>query len=130
MESVMDAPLLWPWVVYCAAVIIVVAGMLLTSYVLGERHSGRAAGEPYESVIVPTGSARLRLSVKFYLVAVFFVIFDLESVFIFAWAVCVRQAGWAGYVEILVFIAVLAAVLAYLWREGALDWAPRRAEKD
>jgi len=54
----------------------------------------------------------------------------LESVFIFAWAVCVRQAGWAGYVEILVFIAVLAAVLAYLWREGALDWAPRRAEKD
>jgi len=130
MESVMDAPLLWPWVVYCAAVIIVVAGMLLTSYVLGERHSGRAAGEPYESGIVPTGSARLRLSVKFYLVAVFFVIFDLESVFIFAWAVCVRQAGWAGYVEILVFIAVLAAVLAYLWREGALDWAPRRAEKD
>jgi len=126
----MDAPLLWPWVVYCAAVIIVVAGMLLTSYVLGERHSGRAAGEPYESGIVPTGSARLRLSVKFYLVAVFFVIFDLESVFIFAWAVCVRQAGWAGYVEILVFIAVLAAVLAYLWREGALDWAPRRAEKD
>ncbi len=114
---------LWPWVVYCAAVAVVVAGMVLTSYILGERHKGKARGQPYESGIVSTGSARLRMSVKFYLVAVFFVIFDLESVFIFAWAICVRQAGWAGYVEILVFIAILVATLAYLWKEGALDWA-------
>ncbi len=114
---------LWPWVVYCAAVAVTVAGMVLTSYVLGERHRGKATGLPYESGIVSTGSARLRMSVKFYLMAVFFVIFDLESVFIFAWAVCVRQAGWAGYVEILVFIAILVATLAYLWKEGALDWA-------
>jgi NADH-quinone oxidoreductase subunit A len=126
MESLMDTPALWPWVVYCGAVMVVVAGMVLTSYVLGERHRGTAAGEPYESGIVSTGSARLRMSVKFYLVAVFFVIFDLESVFIFAWAICCRQAGWAGYVEILVFIAILVAALAYLWREGALDWAPGR----
>jgi NADH-quinone oxidoreductase subunit A len=60
--------------------------------------------------------------VRFYLVAVLFVIFDLEAVFIFAWAVAARQAGWAGYIEILVFIGVLAAALAYLWRVGALDW--------
>ncbi len=125
-ESVVDPPILWPWVAYCAAVIVVVAGMVLTSYVLGERHRGQATGEPYESGIVSTGSARLRMSVKFYLVAVFFVIFDLESAFLFAWAICVRQAGWAGYVEILVFIAILVAALAYLWREGALDWAPGR----
>ncbi len=118
----MEAPVLWPWVLYCVAVIAVAVGMVLVSYVLGERHRGKASGDPYESGIVSTGSARLRMSVKFYLVAVFFVVFDLESAFIFTWAICVRQAGWAGYVEILVFIAVLVAALAYLWREGALDW--------
>ncbi len=58
----------------------------------------------------------------------FFVIFDLESVFLFAWAVCVRQAGWAGYVEILVFVGVLLAALVYLWREGALDWGTGRQQ--
>jgi NADH-quinone oxidoreductase subunit A len=66
---------------------------------------------------------RMRVSVKFYLVAMFFVIFDLESVFIFAWAVSVRQVGWAGYVEVLAFVGVLVAALAYLWRHGALDWS-------
>ncbi len=133
----MDTPLLWPWLFYCAAVAVVVAGMVLTSYILGERHRGKATGQPYDSGIISTGSARLRMSVKFYLVAVFFVIFDLESVFIFAWAVCVRQTGWAGYVEILIFVAILVAALAYLWRDGALDWASgstssraRQPEKD
>jgi NADH-quinone oxidoreductase subunit A len=71
----------------------------------------------------------LRLSVNFYLVAVFFVIFDLESVFIFAWAICVREAGWAGYVEIVVFVGILLAALAYLWREGALDWGPDQRKR-
>ena len=64
---------------------------------------------------------RLRLSVNFYLVAVFFVIFDLEVAFLFAWALCVRQAGWTGYLDSLIFIGILMAALAYLWREGALD---------
>ncbi len=122
----MDTTTLWPGVAYCAAVLAVVAGMLVISYVLGQRHRERATGQPYESGIVSTGSARLRISVKFYLVAMFFVIFDLESAFIFAWAICFRQAGWAGYVEILIFIVILVAALVYLWREGALDWAPGR----
>ena len=116
--------MLWPAAVYFAAVLLVVIGMLLISYVLGQRHSEPATREPYESGIVSTGSARLRISVKFYLVAMFFVVFDLESAFIVAWAVCFRRAGWAGYVEILVFIAFLVAAWAYLWRDGALDWAP------
>ena len=64
----------------------------------------------------------MRFSAKFYLVAMFFVIFDLEAVFLFAWAVAVRETGWAGYVEVLLFITVLLATLAYLWRVGALDW--------
>jgi NADH-quinone oxidoreductase subunit A len=60
--------------------------------------------------------------VKFYLVAMFFVIFDLEAVFIFAWAVALRESGWAGYIEILFFIAILVSALVYLWRNGALEW--------
>jgi NADH-quinone oxidoreductase subunit A len=96
--------------------------MLGLSSVLGERHSQKATGEPYESGIVSTGSARLRLSADFYLVAMFFVIFDLEAVFLVAWAVAARQAGWAGYIEVLIFIGILGAALVYLWRIGALDW--------
>jgi NADH-quinone oxidoreductase subunit A len=108
--------------VYAAAVIVLVGGMIGTSYVLGQRHRDRATGDPYESGIVSTGSARVRLSVKFYLVAMFFVIFDLEAVFLFAWAVAARELGWAGYAEALVFIGILVAALVYLWRRGALDW--------
>jgi NADH-quinone oxidoreductase subunit A len=102
---------------------VLVSGMIGLSYILGERHHDRATGEPYESGIVSTGSARQRFSAKFYLIAMFFVIFDLEAVFIFAWAVAARELGWAGYIEVLVFIGVLVAALVYLWRQGALDWA-------
>jgi NADH-quinone oxidoreductase subunit A len=92
---------------------------------LGERHREKATGEQYESGILPVGSGRLRLSAKFYLVAMFFVIFDLEAIFIFAWALSVRELGWAGYVEILVFIVILLVALIYLWRLSALDWGSK-----
>lgn len=120
----MNAPL-WPLALYTGLVLVVVGGMLAISYVLGERHKDKATDEPYESGIATTGSARLRLSARFYLVAMFFVIFDLEAVFIFAWAISVRDVGWLGFVEILIFIVVLLAALVYLWRLGALDWAPK-----
>ncbi len=120
---------LWPLAVYFGAVIVLVAGMLSLSYVLGQRHEERATGEAYESGIVSTGTARLRISAKFYLVAMFFVVFDLEAAFIFAWAVSVREVGWRGYIEALIFIVVLVATLVYLWREGALDWGPPRIRK-
>lgn len=113
---------LWPLILYFAVVIILVAGMIVASSVLGQRHRQRATHIPYESGITPTGVAPVRYSIDFYLVAMFFVIFDLESIFIFAWAVAVREAGWAGYAEILVFIGILAASLVYLWRVGALEW--------
>jgi NADH-quinone oxidoreductase subunit A len=112
---------LWPLAVYFAAVIVMVVGMLVLSYLLGQRHQERATGEPYESGIVPTGSARLRFSARFYLIAMLFVIFDLETVFIFAWAVAFRELGWAGYLGAMVFIGVLIAALIYEWRTGALD---------
>ena len=113
---------LWPLAVYVAIVGMLVVTMLSLSFVLGQRHKDRATGSPYESGILSEGSARVRFSAKFYLVAMFFVIFDLEAVFLFAWAVAVRETGWTGYAEVLLFIMVLLATLAYLWRVGALDW--------
>jgi len=121
-------PNLVPLASYFAAVLGVIAVMMGGSHVLGERSRGRskARGLPFESGIVPAGSPLIRFSVPFYLIAIFFVIFDIEAVFIFAWAIAFRESGWAGYIEILVFIAVLMAALAYLWLIGALDWRTRR----
>ncbi len=117
---------LWPLLLYVAAVFGIVAVMLGFSFVLGGRtRNYKAKQEPFESGIVPVGSANLRFSAKFYLIAMFFVIFDLEAVFIYAWAVVARPAGWAGYIEMLIFVGVLMAGLVYLWLLGALDWAPR-----
>lgn len=121
---------LWPLLVYGIAVVLLVVGMIAVSYVLGQRHSDRDTGQAYESGSPPTGSARFRFSVDFYLLAMFFVIFDVESVFIFAWAIAWRELGWAGYVEVLVFIGVMLAALMYLWRLGALDWGTVRHLKN
>ncbi len=117
---------LWPLGLYIVLVVGLVAGMLTFSYLMGQRHKERETGEPYEGGIISEGTARVRLSMKFYLVAVFFVIFDLESVFIYSWAVAGRQLGWPGYIEVVIFIGVLGATLAYLWRLGALDWNVKR----
>lgn len=115
---------LWPLVLYFVLVLALVVALLVVSALLGQRHHGRFTGIPYESGVWPTGSARLRFDASFYLVAVFFIIFDLEAAFIFAWAVALRGLGWSGYVEGVVFIGVLFAALVYLWRVGALDFAP------
>ncbi len=131
MKSVTsDTTLLWPMAVYFALTLLVVGGMLLMSYLLGQRHREKQTAEPYESGIASTGTARMRFDVKFYLVAMFFVIFDLESVFIFSWAVAIRETGWTGYAEMIVFIGVLIAALGYLWRLGALDWGTTKQSKE
>jgi NADH-quinone oxidoreductase subunit A len=121
---------LWPLVLYAAIVVALVAAILGISHVLGQRHSERATGSPYEGGIVGEGGARVRFSARFYLVAMFFVIFDLEAVFIFAWAIAARELGWPGYWSMVVFLGLLVAALAYLWRIGALDWyaAGRRSD--
>jgi NADH-quinone oxidoreductase subunit A len=116
----------WALAVYFAAVIVIVSGMMVLSYVLGQKHKDKATGEPYESGIASTGIAHVRFDVRYYLIAMFFVIFDIEAIFIFAWSVSVRELGWAGYFEILVFIGVLIVALIYLWRLGALDWRSMR----
>ena len=89
---------------------------------LGERQYHGSDAERYESGIKPAGPLPRRLSVEFYQIALFFVIFDLEAVFIFSWAVSARKLGWPGYFELLVFVLLLFAGLVYLWRVGALDW--------
>jgi NADH-quinone oxidoreductase subunit A len=100
---------------------------------LGERHrrkpqrrNERGTAEPYESGIAPTGTAKLRVPLQYYLIAMLFVIFDLEAVYLYGWALVAREAGWLGFVEVTVFIGVLMAALIYLWRVGALDWNVQR----
>jgi NADH-quinone oxidoreductase subunit A len=115
--------MMWPLVLYFAFVVFLVAAVLIVSYLLGQRHSDPATREPYEGGIVSEGSARVRFSARYYLVAMFFVVFDLEAVFLFAWAGAARELGWAGYCEVLLFVGVLVAALIYLWKVGALDWA-------
>ena len=115
---------LWPFGLYFAIAVVVVCGMLLLSYLLGQRHREHATGSPYEGGILSQGSARVRFSAKFYLTAVFFVVFDLEAAFLFAWAIALRAVRWTGYWEATVFIVILVVALVYLWRPGALDWAP------
>lgn len=117
---------LWPLLLYFALVIIVVIGMVGLSYILGQRHQDQATNQPFESGILPTGSARLRIPAQFYLVSMLFVIFDLEAVFLIAWAIALRNVGWMGYVGALVFIGVLVAGFLYEWRMGALDWNKRK----
>jgi NADH-quinone oxidoreductase subunit A len=111
---------------YLVVVVLLIGLLMGVTHLTGERHFERGTGIPYESGIPPTGSARLRFSADFYLVAMFFVIFDISAVFLFAWAVAARELRWPGYIAILVFMLETVAGLAYLWRMGAFDWGARR----
>ena len=112
--------------VYFVVVVALIGLLMVVTHLSGERHFELGTGTPYESGVPITGSARLRLSADFYLVAMFFVIFDISAVYLFAWAVAARELGWPGYVAALVFMGESAAGLAYLWRKGAFDWGARR----
>ena len=124
----------WPAALYSALVLVVAALILTLSWLLGGRRFHGPEAEQYESGIKPAGPLPRRLSVEFYQVALCFVIFDLEAVFIFSWAVAARSLGWLGYLELLVFVLLLFAGLVYLWRVGGLDWGAagrrRKAARD
>jgi NADH-quinone oxidoreductase subunit A len=128
--SEISSPVMWPFAVFFILTLLLVMMILAVSFVLGQRHRSRASDEIYECGLVSTGSARVRFAAKFYLMAMFFVIFDLESVFILVWSVGVRELGWSGYVEVAVFIGILLAALFYLWRVGALEWGTLKQKKD
>ena len=124
MGSSNDNIVLWPLVVYGAIVCTLIGAMLGLSYVLGGRHKERATGEPYEGGIVSQGSARLRFSSQFYLIAMLFVIFDVETIFVFTWAIAFKDLGWLGFAGVFTFVVLLIIVLIYEWRNGALDFGP------
>ena len=121
-EIVATPPALWPLAVYAGAVLALVAFLLILSWFLGERHRERTTGEAYESGIAPTGEAQGKFPAGYYLVAILFVIFDLEIVLFVTWAVTARQAGWAGFAVIGAVSVTLMTAWAYLWRIGALEW--------
>jgi NADH-quinone oxidoreductase subunit A len=117
---------LWPLAVYAGLVVVAVAAIMALSHVLGERHRARWRDTPYESGIKPTGSARLRYGLHFYPVGIFFMLFDVEALFLYAYAVAFLELGWAGFIEVTLFIVVLFLGLVYIWRMGGLDWSPTR----
>ncbi len=114
----------WPFLVFAFIVISLIGIMIGLSFILGERHKEKTTDEPYESGIPPTGDARLRFSSGFYIIAMFFVIFDLDAAFIMLWAVSFRELGLSGYIGILVFIGLLIILLIYELSIGALDFGP------
>jgi NADH-quinone oxidoreductase subunit A len=111
-------------VIYAAAVLALTAVLLFLAAWLGARQPSAEKVRVYESGVIPTGSARLRLPVPFFLVAIFFLIFDVEGAFIFAWAVASYDLGWTGWLQINFFITVLILGLIYIWRKGGLEWGP------
>lgn len=115
--------------VYALITVALIGGLLLAAWWLGARRISPIKSMPYESGVAPTGSARLAWPVPFYLVAIFFIVFDVEAAFIFTWAVAWDLIGIAGLVQITVFIVILAAGLVWLWLKGGLDWGPSSSRK-
>ncbi len=98
------------------------AGMIVATSLIGPKKKFADKMEPFECGESPIVSSKQRFSVKFYLVALFFVIFDIEAVFVYPWAVLFKNLGWFGFVEMMIFIFILTIGLIYVWRRGALEW--------
>ena len=111
---------IWPVLAYGGMVLVLVTGIVAMSFFLGTRHSASRRDQPYESGIHPTTSARVRYGISYYLIALFFLLFDVEVAILFAWAIVARKLGWPGYALAVLFIATLAVGLVYVWRLGGL----------
>lgn len=112
----------FPLLVLFALAGIVVLALLLIAEKVGPKSLNPAKAEPFESGNPPRGDARVRFSVRFYLVAMLFLIFDLEVVFLYPWAILFRRLGLFGLVEMGVFLAILVIGFIYVWKKGALEW--------
>ncbi len=131
MQVVVNEGVLSPWepgifslVIFGILILAIITLLLIIASRLGEKKPGVEKSRPYESGIIPTGSARLRYPVPFYLVAIFFLLFDVEGAYIFSWAIAWDKLGWAGWLQISFFIAVLILGLVYVWIKGGLEWGP------
>jgi len=118
----------WPVLLQAVIAMAVATGMIGISYILGKKVRNRVKDMPYECGITPTGSARERFSVKFYLVGMLFILFDIEAIFLYPWAVVYRELKMFAFFEMLLFIALVLAGFFYIWKKGALDWSgePRK----
>lgn len=113
----------WPVLLQALIAMAVAAGMLGISYILGKKVRNRVKDMPYECGMTPTGTARERFSVKFYLVGMLFILFDIEAVFLYPWAVVYRELKLFAFFEMFVFIVLILAGFFYIWKKGALDWS-------
>ena len=119
----------FPVLLQALVAMLLAAGLLTVSYLLGKRVKSRVKDMPYESGIVPTGDARQRFSVKFYLVAMLFILFDIEAIFLYPWAVVYRELRMPGFIEMLVFVILILSGFFYIWKKGALDWSGSDASR-
>ncbi len=110
--------------VFGMIVTVLIGFLLFLSSWLGEKKPNAEKMRVYESGIIPTGSARLRYPVPFFMVAIFFLLFDVEGAYIFSWAVACKELGWAGWMQMSFFIIILLLGLVYIWRKGGLEWGP------
>src|SRR5687768_3087253 len=115
--------LYFPILVQAIVAMALAGGLLTVSYLLGQRIRNRVKDMPYESGIVPTGDARHRFSVKFYLVGMLFILFDIEAIFLYPWVVVYREIGMPAFFEMLVFVVLILSGFFYIWKKGALDWS-------
>lgn len=113
----------FPVLVQVLIAMIIAGGMVVGSYLLGKRVRTRVKEMPYESGMVPVGSTRERFSVKFYLVAMIFILFDVELVFLYPWAVVFNELKLYGFIVMFLFIDVILWGFYYIWKKGVLDWA-------
>jgi len=112
-----------PILIHATLAIIIGAAMLGLSTLIGRHKPSRAKGMAYESGVTPVGDTRHPMNVKFYLVAMIFILFDVEAVFLYPWAVVFRELGMFGFVEMVTYMAVIMAGFFYIWKRGVLDWS-------
>lgn len=116
-------------IIFTIVAVLLIGGMLIVTWWLGVKKTNPNKELPYESGIIPTGSARLPLFIPFYLLAIFFIVFDVETAFIFTWAVVWDQLGMGGLLHISFFIVALLLGLVWIWLKGGLEWGPSRVQR-
>ena len=113
----------FPVLVQAILAMVIAAALVTLSFVLGKKVKNRVKDMPYECGIEPTGDAHHRFSVKFYLVAMLFILFDIEAIFLYPWAVVYKQLKMFAFYEMLAFVALILAGFFFIWKKGVLDWA-------
>jgi NADH-quinone oxidoreductase subunit A len=118
-----------PLLMHFVLALLLASAIVILSQIFGQRRFSRAKHQPYECGITPVGDARQRFSVKFYLVAMLFILFDVEAVFLYPWAILLRELRMFGFWEMLIYIGIVLVGFLYVWKKGAFDWnQPPREE--